>query len=67
MARVASMSRRVGWYTHHGTRLAEAISAMGMAVITARAVPQRAICSVTTISSTYIRHWLKLGGKKSAT
>ena len=52
MARNASSTRRTGWYTHQGTMLDEASSASGTAVITASAVPQSAICSVTSISCT---------------
>lgn len=44
----------------------DAKSANGTAVTTAKAVPHKAICNVMTISSTYIRHCRKFGGKNSA-
>ena len=52
-------------YTHQGTMLEEASSPRGIAVSTASAVPHTAICSVTTISCTYICQLAKLGGKNS--
>ena len=51
MERSASMPRRSGCRTHHGTRLDEANKLHGTAATSARSVPQSAICSVTTISA----------------
>jgi len=66
MARKASIRRRTGWCTHQGVMLLEASRPSGMAVITASAVPQSAICNVMMISLRYSFHWEKSGGKKSA-
>ena len=49
MARDASISRRVGCTIHCGQMLAEARIAKGMPNTTASAVPQTAICTVSSI------------------
>ena len=50
IARDASMRRRTGWCTHAGVRFDEHSSPNGTPKTTASAVPQSAICSVTSIS-----------------
>ena len=51
MARQASISRRAGCTTHCGQMLAALRIENGMPNTTASAVPQIAICTVTTMSA----------------
>ena len=51
MARKKSISRRQGCRMYQGTMLCADRMPKGMASNTDRTVPQRAICTVTTISS----------------
>ena len=50
MARQASISRRTGWWIHAGAMLALDSRPIGTAASTASSVPQRAMCTVITIS-----------------
>ncbi|MNC45423.1 hypothetical protein D3C75_943850 [compost metagenome] len=64
--RNASITRRNGWWIHHGVMFSEQRMPSGTEQTIASTVPHRAICTVTSISLRYMRHSWKSGGKKSA-